>query len=382
MIYGGSRKELEACLIKALSRHIGYTTGAYKLDRTFGILNLFHDKPSVYESEIIELLKENDDLKSSNKRNEYLTESVDENEYLTEVIKIASSMQLIEVVTDRSVRIKRYAPTQTGRAVLGSQQVSDNDFLNFFLTKIVLMADADALVPILIHSRDKISNKRLFKEYKNFQNTLRSRRFNWLKRAFPEPHLLKIIAENITWLQSRLSPEIYKVLEISETTARHHVSPRKEWLRFLNLVDHEKNLTKFGNDVVSAFLIDNEYFWLGPREGVQDELRIPHSARIPHPVEDKLEFSKPNCASPSKDEIDLLIDKTSATMKEAYEKAKLVYAPQASLQIPIEYINFRSYMDRIPYSWQSVLEELFKRNRESLVRFSARKGQVGFYKAK
>ena len=69
-------------------------------------------------------------------------------------------------------------------------------------------------------------------------------------------------------------------------------------------------------------------------------------------------------------------------MKEAYEKAKLVYAPQASLQIPIEYINFRSYRDRTSYNWRSVLDELFKRKRESLVRFSARKGQVGFYKAK
>ena len=37
MTYGSSRKELEACLIKALSRHIGYTAGAYKLDRTYSI---------------------------------------------------------------------------------------------------------------------------------------------------------------------------------------------------------------------------------------------------------------------------------------------------------------------------------------------------------
>ena len=69
-------------------------------------------------------------------------------------------------------------------------------------------------------------------------------------------------------------------------------------------------------------------------------------------------------------------------MSTAYSRAKWVYAPQASLQLPIEFIAYRSYVDGMDYRWEEVLNILFRRYRSTFERLSARRGPIGFYKVK
>ena len=378
MIASDSREKLESCLVKALSRHIGYTSGAFDIDRIYSILHLFDAKPSVYESEVVDVLKNQSNC--GNSESSYASDnSVG---YLAEIINFATSMQLIEVVTSRSARIRRYAPTQTGRSVMGILEVDDKKFYHFFRTKITLMADADALMPILYFSQQESSSSDLIEKYRDFQNNLRIRRFQWLKQAFPEPRLLERITDILPWLERSNPPNVGTTVQtLTNNTARHHVGPRKSWLAQLGLVDTEGKLTQFGFDVKSAFFPNNKYFWLGPPERVQDALRISVLNQKVGPFEDSLSFVEPSNEPHLNAEIDILIEKTIEIMIAAYDKAKLVYAPQASLQIPIEYIKYRSYVEKVAYNWQDVLEKLFRRNRDLVVRYSARKGLVGFYKA-
>ena len=365
-MFSNSRKELESRIVKALSRYIGYTTGAYKFDRIYSILRIFKDKPSVYEKEIIDFLASN-----SNNNTE---------KYTAEIINFATSMQIIEVVTDRNVRVRRYAPTQLGRATMGINLVSDKNFYQFFRTKITLLADADALVPLLIAAEDKTSVRNLHLYYLSFQNDLRDRRLSWLRDAFSNQLLYERITEHLPWV-NLANPPNFSTKKLAERTAQHHVTPRRNWLIELGLMDRKSGmLTQLGSDVKSTLAPNGEYFWLGPPTCTQSGLRILPALQFIGPTEDNLSFSSTINGKPSNSDVGALIEKTTNVMIEAYKGAKLVYAPQVSLQIPIEYINYRSYIEKIEYDWRSVLDDLFRSHHSSLVRLSARKGLVGFYK--
>ena len=52
----GNREEGEKLIAKALSRHIGYTSGAYDLKRIFSVLEVFREESSAYRDEIVAYL--------------------------------------------------------------------------------------------------------------------------------------------------------------------------------------------------------------------------------------------------------------------------------------------------------------------------------------
>ena len=51
-----TRQEAESLLARSLSRHIGYTSGAYDLDRIFSIVDVFSSNTSIYRNEIVSIL--------------------------------------------------------------------------------------------------------------------------------------------------------------------------------------------------------------------------------------------------------------------------------------------------------------------------------------
>lgn len=376
MIVHGSRKELENALGQALCRHIGYTTAAYELDRIYAVVTVFRKKPSAYGSEIIEFLK-HEMQRAPRGSNEQISD-----DYLREVINFSVSMGLVEMVSDRYARVKRYAATQVGRSVLGIQQVDDGAFYQFYRTKIALLADADAIVPILELSGTKRPSQSVYQYYREFQHNLRERRISWLRKAFPERRLRDRIAQQLTWVKIGSGPEKdYEYRKISVNTARHHYVPRKEWLLNLGLLNESREITQFGNDVLSAICLSGQYFWIAPSKGLQEALHIPRHCQREGLFENDLDFSLEK-DEPDQDDVEALVERTAEAMEQAYEAAKLVYAPQAPLQLPIEYIAFRSYIEKKNYDWPRVLELLFKRKRSNFERLSARKGLVGFYKVK
>ena len=328
------RDELEADLARSLSRYIGYTTAAYDLKRIVSTLDPFADKPSAYTAEVIEFLE-------VTSAEEELTQ-----DYLEGVLTFATSMGILESVSDRNARLRRLAPTQLGRSLMGVASLDIPSFYEFFLSKVVLMSDADALMPVLLAVQSDLRGDELRSNYVSFQMGLRERRLNWLNSAFPERTLLSRVADQISWLKAdRASPRPYKTAPLTLNTARHHVTPRQGWLRQLGMVAHNSfELTEFGCDVVNALTVNHEFFWLGPPEGTEEGLRIEAGVRIGGPFEDTFNF-RHDIRKPDDVEYEKIVEDTAKIMMSAYLRAKLVFAPQASLQIPIQYIYFRSYKD-------------------------------------
>jgi hypothetical protein len=223
------------------------------------------------------------------------------------------------------------------------------------------MADADALVSALILDQQYKSASELHIAYRDFHFSIRKRRLSWLYEAFSERRLLERIADHLPWLKRQPSPTAkYEISQITLNTARHHTNPRKDWLVRLGLVAEKgRALTGFGSDVLDTLVPNGDYFWLGPPSGLQEALRIPEAVRKGGPYEDTLTFCpKPRDATDV--EVQNLIEDTSEVMVAGYEAGKFVYAPQASLHLPIAYIQYRTYKDQVSPDWESVLERLFK----------------------
>lgn len=374
---GRPRDELESDLARSLSRYIGYTTGAYSLQRIVSTLKPFAEMPSAYSAEVIEfLLSDEDDEELDTKHTKRPS-----SEYLEEVLNFATSMGILESVSDRQVRLRRLAPTQLGRSLMGVAALQEAEFYQYYLSKVVLMSDADALMPVLLAAGSGLTGDQLRLFYVDFQMRLREQRREWLTSAFPERILLSRVADQISWLKpDKTAQDGYKIAPLTANSARHHVTPRQGWLRQLGMVDDkDSQLTQFGHDVINSLTEGGEYFWLGPPEGTEEGLHIARGIQKGGPFEDSLNF-RHNARAPTRDELDQIVDDTAATMMSAYARAKLVFAPQASLQIPIQYIYFRSYREGIELRWLEVIEEVFKKYRTNLKRLSAVKGQIGFYK--
>lgn len=372
----GTRQDSEHALARALSRHIGYTSAAYSLPRILSVLDFFHDKASGYKQEVLAYLKaaalEEGSKEGSDK-------------YLEEVMNFAVAMRLVEVVTTREAALPRLAPTDIGRSVLGALACGDEEFARYYITRTVLLADADFLYPILQHYLDR--NQEGLKEYFiSFQMKLRERRLQWLAEAVPESILRSRIAENVSWmLRPRNRLQDYIADHPTMNTARHHTTPRQGWLQYLGMIDAgKKHLTDFGRDVATALAPSGSYFWLGPVSDVQNALRIPldKQERI-GPFEDTLSLSPhEQLLEPTSDDVSKLVDRLAEIMDRAYGAAKLIHAPQASLIISIEFIRYASYREGKDYRWEVLLNEFFHLKKTQFERFSAKKGQIGFYRPK
>lgn len=373
MSIGGPRDESERSLARALSRHIGYTTGAYDLGRILSVLDFFQDKPSGYKEEIVPYLKS----QATDKGDQKITE-----DYLSEVVNMAQAMRIVETVSSRDVGLQRMAPTEHGRSLLGARATKDEDFINYYITKTVLLADADSLFPVLkyytITTKDSLQTY-----FVSFQEGVRRSRMDWLLTAFPQKILLERIVDQVSWVSKTKAPiGEYKVDIPTKNTARHHTAPRQGWLVYLGMLDRDsKTLTAFGFDVLHSLEPSKLYFWLGPTVDAQDSLRIEKSIQAQGPYEDTYNMRSPTLEA-SENDIKMLIDDVALIMTTGYTAAKLIHAPQASLILSIEYIRYRSYRDNRNYSWQNVLSELFNHKRGEFERLSAHKGQIGFYRPK
>ncbi|MCV2881888.1 hypothetical protein [Actibacterium sp. XHP0104] len=373
----GTRSEMEAALSGALSRYIGYTTGAYDLNRIFSTLDAFGDNPSLYRDEIVAFLDETDHGETEG-RDQKRTSG----EYRSEVLSFAKSMDLVETVSRRDARLERLAPTELGRTLNGARDVRDREFLKFFTAKLVFLADADALYPILKFYESSTSQD-IQSYYQEFMRELRHRRTEWLHAAFPEAILRDRVANAISWLTPVKGRKgQYKIESISKNTARHHVTPRKGWLEDIGMFDRSNaTLRRFGREAIASLEVGEEFFWLGPQKGLQTELGIPISLQAGEPYEDTW-FADSNRLKPKEFEVQSLIDDVVRVMVLGYPASKLKHASQASLRLPIEYITFRSFKDQRSYDWQTVVDEVFKSRKSEVERFSAKKGSIGFYRPK
>lgn len=361
-----SRDSAENDLAGALSRHVGYTTGAYDLQRIFSVVEVFKTRTSAYTEEIIsDLFGTNGDRTTSAA-------------YLSEVLNFATSFGLIESVSNRDSKLTRYAATELGRSVLGIADLDDQDFRDFFLGSVILLADADFLVPLMIHIDTRIETP-LLEYFREFTEDLRIRRYNWLRDQFPERILFERIASQIAWLKRTKDMAVaYKVDVPTINTSRHHSKPRLGWLSTLRLsTPDSKCLTPAGKSMLHNLAAEYHYFWVSPCPNTMTTLKITSPEPSASEVDLLASYDNP---LPAEAEIAQLVEDVAAIMKSAYPNAKLIHAEQASLRLPIGYIEYRSYKDQRRYDWQTVLKSVFEEYRGVLHRYSAHKGQIGFYK--
>ncbi|WP_295216140.1 hypothetical protein [uncultured Brevundimonas sp.] len=363
-----TRDDAERSLARALSRHVGYTTGAFHLDRIFAVVEYFRTETSGYSAEIGERLEPEDGAKA-------LSPS-----YLQGVIDFAAAFGLIERVSNREAKLSRYAATELGRSVLGILDDEDASFRAHYLATVVMLADADYLVPLMLYAPLDVGSD-LQADFMSFTVELRQRRHAWLTAALTQPILLERVASRISWLkQKRGGIAPFTIEEPKESTVRHHSKPRLGWLEALGLLDRKAGkLTAFGEDMMRAVVGKSSYFWIGPDPDVMAVLGLSDPAGQATDMD--LGLVPPGSGTPSRSEISSLVIDTVALMIRAYPSAKLIHADQASLRLPIAFIQYRAYRDKRHYDWTEILSEIFESERSRIIRYSAHKGQIGFYKA-
>lgn len=371
-----NRAGMEVALGRALSRHIGYTTAAYGLDRILSVLVFFRDRPSAFKEEIVSFLADRD-----HDRHHDAHEPISQ-DYLSDIVTFARAFGIIQQTSSRDLRLQKYAPTEQGRSLLAAQALGDAAFAKFYVARAVFLADADSLVALLSYYNAPPHEPAL-SFYVNFFLRIRTQRFEWVRRAFSEPILFERIAGHLAWLESakrgRGEPRIEP---FSQNTARHHVTPRKGWLEAFGMFERDGDrLTDFGRKALQSLGGANDYFWLGPPRGVQEALRIAPDLRLPGPFEDEFSFTGDQRQATEKENRALAVD-VAAVMERAFPYAKLIHAAQASLLLPIEFVIYRSFADAITYDTNVVLDEVFSANRDTLDRLSALKGNIGFYRVR
>lgn len=363
---GLTREDAERSLGRALSRHVGYTTGAFHLDRIFSVVEFFRTETSAYGAEIGKALQSDEDGQA-------LSPS-----YLQGIIDFASAFGLIERVSNREAKLGRYAATELGRSVLGVLADDDTAFRAHYLATVVMLADADYLVPLMLHANN--IGAALQEEFTRFTSDLRARRYEWLAGVLTQPVLLERVASRVTWLKRKKGTATPFVIDQPvASTVRHHATPRLGWLEALGLLDRKAGrLTTFGQDMIQAMVGAKPYFWIAPDPDVMAVLGLEDPTS--QATEMDLGLVPADSQTPTELEKSGLVDDAFALMKRAYPHAKLIHADQASLRLPIAYIQYRAYRDKRRYQWTEIIAQIFETERSHLTRYSAHKGQVGFYK--
>lgn len=374
------RNALEQNLAGALSRQIGYTTGAYYLDRITSVLGAFERSPTVYLHELVDeaARAERDGGCAGHAEEERASKP-----YLEEVVHFAEAMNIIIGVSQPSARVRRFAPTELGRALSGAKATGDGSFYEHLLFKNVLLADADALYPVMsFYSQTECSELQDY--YRGFQIDLRNRRMEWIIQAFTERASLERVVARVGWLGIDRTKHWSLFADYpSRNTARHHATPRKGWLIRLGVLGTgEECLTEFGELAKKKLQGKGAaYFWLGPKQTTQQDLGIRAADQARGPYEDSFEITH-STTVPDEEEIVRVVDDTADIMKAGYSSVKLVHASQATLMFPIEYIKYRRALDRRSYDWNLIIPRVFSRHRDGFDRLSPKRGHVGFYRWK
>lgn len=372
MISFTNRSYAETYLANALSRHVGYTTAAYELSRIFSVVDFFNNKASAINEEIKSYLLNKYDASSA------LTEG-----YISEVINFTTSFGLVEIVGHKGQRFQSYTLTQQGRAFLAIRHLGISELQNFTASKIILLSDADFALPILSYFKNQYQNN-IKNYFIDFITNLYKLRFNWLLNAFTEKILFQRIVDKITWLKQDIySTNGYIIQKFTDNTARHHVTPRIGWLSELNWVNKdEKTLTPFGEYIYHSLLPNHFYFWLAPPYEVLKKLGI-NLEQIPESAsEDNFLKAFNSLYTPDESQYMKIVDDVAKIMSDGFEYAKLVYSRQATLLLPIMYIEYRIFKDKLSYDWEYIMNILFSKYKNYFERLSAKVGRIGFFRLK
>lgn len=370
-----ARSDLETELAAALSRHIGYTTGAYEVYRIASIAKNFRNKPSLYQYELVQFL-----IDRSRRRQR----SIDKG-YAAEIVNYAVALGILDKVADGPTPgTRRYSLTPVGFTIKSALDREDG-FLKFILIGLVLESDCDmyGLLLDILHEK-RVSGAELHQEFIMRFADLRDKRHAWLRDAFPNQVLHDRIEQKMPWRahqqRSRTS---------SLAFGRHHVTPRLGWAKWFGHIGSlgsppdkadSSPLTHRGLDLLEALREEaNEYTWLGPEEGTQEALGIPEMVRRGGPYAPSWNLLRPTRFRHSKAAIDRIADDVVEFMDWSYKELKLVYANQASIASVMPYLHFTESELGYAVKSNTVFDRIFQK-RSSFSYLSSRKHKYGYFR--
>lgn len=368
------RDYYEQALLKALSRHIGYTTGAYAIFRIADIVLTFENEPSKYQFQLIQELL-NRRLDSSGAIQE---------EYASEILNFGVALGLIERLSiGGSAGLSKFALAPAGLAYRSAYKLDLESFKRFLLTGLVVESDADAyvlLLEVLFSLQDKKDSPNYRSLFKDWTSEILEERSCWINRAFPNPILRERLAKRISWAKLSHKKEVTPH-RVKDDFARHHATPRKGWTVALAHYDEkEDGLTPGGIELLHRLRGQrNRFFWLGPPEGTQEALRIPPEHRLGGPFAPSWNALRPMKKAQESEMIEEIMVSTVSFMEKAFPFLRLVHANQAPLDAVRPYIYFKESELGVRTDTDALLRDIFQERSDKFTVLSKRTGSLGYY---
>lgn len=370
-----SRSDFETDLAVALSRHIGYTTGAYQVDRIADIATIFRRRPSLYQYELVQYLKNQSEGSQRKIRDKYAAE----------IVNFANALGILRKAADGPTPgARRFALTPEGFTIGSALERGEEPLLRFTLIGLVLESDCDAYGLLLdILEQDPITGAELHKAFRVRVEELRSERLAWIDRAFPNRTLRNRIHEKMSWVphQRRVRPE-------STDFGRHHVTPRLGWAQWFGHIHAGRGssttaegspLTRRGVQLLGALRNGiGRYTWLGPERGTQEALGIPESLQRGGPCAPAWDLLRPTECRRSNADVDRIADDVAEFMHMHYSDLKLVHANQASIASVIPYLHLRESQLGYAVEKDRVLDRIFEK-RASFSYLSSRRLKYSYF---
>ena len=365
------KTELENALIRSVSRYVGYTNGAYDMNRFIKLLDAIKDRPYAYQFELIETLHSiSDTIKTSTSAKG--------------VLDFATGLGLLRRIGDSKSRIQpklvRYDLTSFGKAIRSANHIGESALKNDLFAMLLAENDADMYCLILEHCQHR--QKTPIKKYveSRFRET-RSKRLKWINDDIQNKAIKRRLTSSLPWIKVIGNRFTLDEESLKESFFRHHVTPRFGWAKELGHVDPSSGLlTDEGMKYLSRFKAGERYEWIGPGKPVLEDLKItlPPDALCGTAIEHfrhGTKIDKANVISATKSHENRLYN----LMKNSFQEIKLFNANQASIEVIYLFSYAIEYQTGKLADTEELIRSILKAHSDTLSALSSRNSPVGYY---
>ena len=350
------REVAERSLAAALSRQIGYTTGAYDLMRFVDIAKLMIRRPFVLLPLMEKWIRDRYDVGAK---------------YARGVLDVATALGVLRRISGGH-RIPRYVLSIVGRSVVAADAARQRELLNLTMVAAILDGDADAYGAVLEASRSggDLRSDTLRQFFSNSMTNLRASRRAWLEETIPNNVLRRRVTKDVAWW-GRDAPKL------NQHFVRHHCTPRLGWARVLGHVSSSNRLTDKGRELLNRMKSGRDsYFWLGPSEEELRVLRI-HESSWRKPLGGAWQTLRPAVEATAIPED--LLKSLLGYMHSSYPVIRLATANQAPTAAVLPFIYAFEVRKGERYDCESVFGELRRYDPSSFTTLRTRESIFGYY---
>ena len=357
------RDEHERHLARALDRSIGYTKGAFDLNRIASVPTLFQGRSTSWDVELVNSLLKDHDIRK---------------DYAEGILDFGAGLGLIAKLKGQS-NATRIRLTDLGRSYCAAAYCNNVELQNFVLTYAVLEADCDlygVLLNALQEERyDHDTPSLLGRELQD----LRKRRISWLEEYLPDYRLRRRITERISWLRKKPPEPKSASVAVKSNYARHHSIPRRGWATSLGHVLASGKLSVFGQELCRRIRGDDGlYFWIGPAPAVWENLKLPDEARR-EPAGPVWNILRPRQAVSESEKI---VDRLAEFMAQVYPAVRMEQSNQASLGTVLPFLYWQEWQLGVRTIEADVLRRLFSKYGHRFAPMSKRHELLGHYQVR